>query len=628
MQDSFSHTMAPPQNVFFIVYYNGEVLRNELGVFFESSEKFGFNMSVKSTFTHLKRRIEEKLKLGDNKVITGIYYRNPALFGGGRVHFEDTKIIDNDDVKNMFAVHLNFQIAKSIELNVIIEDGVPLSNIIQQLTPSQQFLTKQYRNEPHFTRQPRHTPQPRQEYEPSSSQPYAYTQTSAPQYTHAPQPPPSNQIPPELFLFQFEDMSTNPYEEVEDESEEDESLRLDEEEEEGEEEEEEEVEEEDDEEGEDDVWDNILHQTQSTQHATNPVRAAYCPPLHMRDVDMSLVERPMDMDGPIPLPVDRGIEEGMLFHNKEDCVLAIRHYHIKRSLDYDVKKSDHSRYVIKCTNSACIFKLRASFGKRSGRWKIVTMIGPHSCSSTSMSQDHRKLDYNVISESIKSLMHKDASIKPSLIIAHIREKFNYTISYRKAWMAKNKAVESIYGNWEKSYKDLPQWLNVMQTSNPGTIVDLDTIPNPNGTIRFHRLFWAFHPCIQGFKYCKPVIHVDGTWLYGKYKGTLLIAAAQDGNNKTIPIAFALVEGETKDGWGFFLRNLRRHVTPQRGVCVISDRHESIKSAYNNPLNGWHESGSVHVYCIRHITQNFLRAIKDRELKKAVSNMGKLFFFFT
>jgi hypothetical protein len=86
--------MAPPQNVFFIVYCNGQVLRNEFGVYFESNEKFGFNISVKSTFAHLKKRIEEKLKLGDNKVVSRIFYRNPAFFGGGGVHFEDTSIRD------------------------------------------------------------------------------------------------------------------------------------------------------------------------------------------------------------------------------------------------------------------------------------------------------------------------------------------------------------------------------------------------------------------------------------------------------------------------------------------------------------------------------------------------------
>lgn len=103
-----------------------------------------------------------------------------------------------------------------------------------------------------------------------------------------------------------------------------------------------------------------------------------------------------------------------------------------------------------------------------------------------------------------------------------------------------------------------------------------------------------------------------------------MAVAQDGENHIFPIAFALVEGETKDAWSFFLKNLRRHVTPQSGICLISDRHESIKSAYSDPQNGWHDTPTTHVYCIRHIAQNFMRAIKDGELRKQVTNMGNVF----
>jgi hypothetical protein len=188
-------------------------------------------------------------------------------------------------------------------------------------------------------------------------------------------------------------------------------------------------------------------------------------------------------------------------------------------------------------------------------------------------------------------------------------------------------LKDIYGNWEQSYTDLPQWLQVMQDTLPGTIVQLETLPVytegtqtvVDGKRMFHRLFWAFHPCIEGFKFCKPIVQVDGTWLYGKYKGTLLLAVAQDGNNHIFPIAYALVEGETKEAWSFFLRNLRTHVTPQDGLCLISDRHESIKNAVNDPQNGW--QGTFHVYCLRHIAQNFTRAIKDRELTKKLFNMG-------
>ena len=103
-----------------------------------------------------------------------------------------------------------------------------------------------------------------------------------------------------------------------------------------------------------------------------------------------------------------------------------------------------------------------------------------------------------------------------------------------------------------------------------------------------------------------------------------MVVAQDGNNNIFPVAFALVEGETADGWGFFLKNLRMHVAPQHGLCLISDRHASIESAYNNPENGWSNTTSVHVYCIRHIAQNFMKDIKDRILRKKIINMGKYF----
>jgi hypothetical protein len=41
---------------------------------------------------------------------------------------------------------------------------------------------------------------------------------------------------------------------------------------------------------------------------------------------------------PMSLPVDQGIATGMQFHSKNDCMLAIRLYHVRQSLDYSVKQ--------------------------------------------------------------------------------------------------------------------------------------------------------------------------------------------------------------------------------------------------------------------------------------------------
>ncbi|XP_020211209.1 uncharacterized protein LOC109796019 [Cajanus cajan] len=117
-------------------------------------------------------------------------------------------------------------------------------------------------------------------------------------------------------------------------------------------------------------------------------------------------------------------------------------------------------------------------------------------------------------------------------------------------------------------------------------------------VQFHRVFWTFKPCIDGFKYCKPNVQVDGTFLYGNYKGTLLVVVAQDGNNKIFPIAFAIVEGETTETWFFFVHYLKRHVCPQDGLCLILDRPESIKNAYARQGSGWTPDNSVHVFSYR------------------------------
>lgn len=272
--------------------------------------------------------------------------------------------------------------------------------------------------------------------------------------------------------------------------------------------------------------------------------------------------------------------------------------------------------------------MAASYKKRRDSWEVASIDPPHSCTAANIAQDHRKLGSDLICQDILPMVNKDPSVKVSIIISHIVTRYNYTPSYKKAWIARTKAVEKVYGNWEDSYKELPRYLTSLKTYAPGTVAILETLPagGPDGTLVggnriFNRLFWAFKPCIKGFSFCKPIIQIDGTWLYSKYKGTLLMAVAQDGNNNVFPIAFSLVEGETAGGWGFFLKNLRRHVAPQSNLCLISERHASIESAYNNPKNGWHNPPSTHVYCIRHITQNFMRAIRDRHLRKKVVNAG-------
>ena len=405
--------MAPQLNINVFVYYNGEVKQNESGIFFESQYTKGFKVSMASTYLHLKKRIVEKLCIGDNMVVSEIICRNPMFVGASTIHFQALRITDNDDVEFMFNVHKSHSSLSYIELYVTFEMKNPTSNFELNYPSSssqhQSLLQQQY-NPQHYNQS---LSQPH--YNPSSSlsQPFQ-SQWSQNQYQLSqrltqphPSQTPSQTLNDEINIFtsQFQDQSND---EVQDDDEDDDEELL--------------AAQNDDENEEDE--DDIVPQL-----PISPIRASYDRPRSIRNV---IDDHSTELYQSMTLPVDQGIAPGMQFHNKDDCILAIRFYHMNNSMDYKVEQSDIERYVIKCKDPKCGFKLRASWRKKTDRWEIGKMNDLHSCVSRTLSQDHRKLSYNVICENLKSLLHMDTSITVKVIIAHIREKFNYTISYRKA----------------------------------------------------------------------------------------------------------------------------------------------------------------------------------------------------
>ncbi|XP_057746280.1 uncharacterized protein LOC130965538 [Arachis stenosperma] len=323
-------------------------------------------------------------------------------------------------------------------------------------------------------------------------------------------------------------------------------------------------------------------------------------PSFMRSLDLEAMHEPEFPQyvnaAELPLMPDGEFTVGIEFSSREAVIKAMKDYTIRRGVDYRVYESEPTTFYAKCTQAT-------------------------------ISQDHSKLDSNTVAEAIKPLVEVDPSIRVKSVIAEVHAKFNYTISYRKAWLAKQKAMESIFGRWEASYEALPIWFEAMCHKEPSAVVHFETMPAYQGddlvpNIRvLHRVLWSYYPCIRAFRHCKPIVQVDGTHLYGKYKGCLLVAVSQDGNNNIVPIAFAIVEGETSEAWHFFLSNLRQHVVTRDGVGLISDRHDSIRAAIARSNGAWSPPRAFHMFCIRHIESNFLRKFKAPYLQKLFVNIG-------
>jgi len=321
-------------------------------------------------------------------------------------------------------------------------------------------------------------------------------------------------------------------------------------------------------------------------------------------------------------------EKGMVFDNKKVLIEMVKRYSIQRNQFYNTVTSNEKILHLRCKKK-CGWSLRATkMNYMSHGFRIVSYKGPHrdNCVSDVSTSDHRHLDSDIICEYVKSFVAKDPCLKVEFIQDLITRQYQYDVTYRKAWYAKQKAIDQVYGCWECSYKKLPSFMQALQQSNQGTVVVWKHKTLVDGAyysnkVVFERVFWAFKPCIDGFKHCMPVLSIDGTHLYGKYKGTLLVATGVDANYQIFPLAFALVEGESIESWCWFMSCIRMHVTQRLGLCVISDRHAGIIAAMNSDNVGFKEPMAYHRFCVRHMASNLKNHVKSSKMRDMFKNMA-------
>ncbi|KAF8400180.1 hypothetical protein HHK36_013476 [Tetracentron sinense] len=159
------------------------------------------------------------------------------------------------------------------------------------------------------------------------------------------------------------------------------------------------------------------------------------------------------------------------------------------------------------------------------------------------------------------------------IRSEIRETYGIETSKWQLYRARVKARDEIEGNHGKSYNKMPVYAEVVRETNSSSLVKIEYDRlNLNVNPKFKRFFICFEAMKNGFlEGCRPFIGLDGCHLKGPYGGVLLAAIALDGNNGLFPVAFAIVEGETKESR---LRE-ERDSSALRRSCRLEERLEKI-----------------------------------------------------
>ncbi|KAH1198988.1 hypothetical protein GmHk_18G052449 [Glycine max] len=261
--------------------------------------------------------------------------------------------------------------------------------------------------------------------------------------------------------------------------------------------------------------------------------------------------------------------EGLTFESKQEVVDAIKQFHFMHSFNFDVVKNKSDKYVIMCNQygNGCYWRARVSFSKIHKSWELKKINGIHTCTTFVISQDHVRLDSRIIAHNIVHLVKTNPGIEIKTLIADMLQQFV-----------------------ENNHSYLPVWLIAAQHFVSGTIVRYKTSSS-----------------MEDGEDESPRYFVDCHWT--------------SGSRKNFPLAFAIVESKIKEAWMWFLHYLKRYVTPQPNLCIISYRGTNLLAALQSERVGLNGPDVSYVYCIRHIASNFNKQFKNIDLKKQVINMG-------
>ncbi|XP_015955606.1 uncharacterized protein LOC107479992 [Arachis duranensis] len=227
------------------------------------------------------------------------------------------------------------------------------------------------------------------------------------------------------------------------------------------------------------------------------------------------------------------------FRNCEAVLIAVKNYSIRQNVEYKILESDRLKYQCRCKQftNGCPWTLRVALCHNLNYWKVYRFGGAYTCLAPTVSQDHAQLDSGLICKVVLTMIKTDSSVSIPVLQSLVHQNYHFKPSYRKVWMTKEKVIAKIYGDWEESYSRIPALLQALQECLQCTIHECVVVSYYNKDMikgkwsQFDKIFWVFSLCIEAFKHCKLFVSVDETHLYEKYGDVLLIAVAQDGNNK-------------------------------------------------------------------------------------------------
>ncbi len=264
---------------------------------------------------------------------------------------------------------------------------------------------------------------------------------------------------------------------------------------------------------------------------------------------------------------DPKFELRMVFPSFDILRKAVKQYSIRNRVGVEFAYNDKRRLRVVC-QPGCPFLLTAGKYKDGPQVQIKRVDHDHSCARV---VKNKWATFEWIADEYLEVIKSHPGIPLAALVDHIRRDFNIRIHRSKAQRGKKLALRRIRGDEEEQYAKLPDYGGELRKTNPGSVLMLGL-----DNCIFQRVFICISGAINGFLAgCRPIISIDGCFLKGVYGGQLLSAVGIDSNDCIWPIAYAVVESESRESWGWFLFLLSNAlgISETHKWTIMSDRQK-------------------------------------------------------
>ena len=168
---------------------------------------------------------------------------------------------------------------------------------------------------------------------------------------------------------------------------------------------------------------------------------------------------------------ENNIAKGAMYTDKQALRDAVIKWALSTHRVLKTVVSSQKYLTMECEDINCPGRVHAHLPRNGYYWKISD-FAPHSCVIDNVPEDHRNLSSTLIARLLYNEIVSCASMEVSALQTKVAVRFNYEISYGKAWRAKHMALENRFGSYFDSYDSVIRLLHTLQYRNPGTYVEI------------------------------------------------------------------------------------------------------------------------------------------------------------